>query len=161
MLLLLLLLTPALAIAEFYKYFDENGAPHYTDNLAEVPEDQRPKVSRYQEVDDKLRPAEKFKKRQREDNARSKSEALKPKKNKRKLSSKKRAELEKNRTSLLQEKAELVNEQQALFKFNYRIADDIEIKVQKKKIAKLNKRIQAYERRRQAFELELAKYHSE
>ncbi len=158
LLFLILLLAPSLAFAEFYKYRDENGALIYTDDLAKVPEDQRPKVSTYQEAEDLLTPVEKYKKRQQEAAARGQSEGVKPKKKKRNLSSPKRTELEKNRTALLQEKAELVNKQQALSKFNYRRADYIQIKVHKKKIAKLNKRIQAYEKRRQEFELEVAKY---
>jgi len=35
--------------AEFYRYYDENGILRFTDNMAEVPEDQRPKVKRYEE----------------------------------------------------------------------------------------------------------------
>lgn len=41
---LFLLLFPALASAEFYRYTDERGVIHFTDNYIEIPENQRPKV---------------------------------------------------------------------------------------------------------------------
>ncbi len=40
------------AQAEFYRYKDENGAIRFTDDLAEVPEDQRPKLRVYDEPAD-------------------------------------------------------------------------------------------------------------
>ena len=40
------------AQAEFYKYKDENGAIRFTDDLSEVPEDQRPKLRVYDEPAD-------------------------------------------------------------------------------------------------------------
>ncbi len=45
------------ASAEFYRYKDENGVYRYTDNLMEVPEDQRPKV--YNSTDSDYKPPEK------------------------------------------------------------------------------------------------------
>ena len=55
---------PSLVCAEFYKYRDGNGILRFTDNLVDVPEDQRPKVHTYSEPDDFLMPW------QREDKAR-------------------------------------------------------------------------------------------
>ncbi|MBN1842559.1 MAG: DUF4124 domain-containing protein [Deltaproteobacteria bacterium] len=48
--LILLVITglPALASAEFYKYLDKNGNVRFTDNLANVPADQRSKVDEYE-----------------------------------------------------------------------------------------------------------------
>lgn len=41
---LLLLLLPVLVSAELYRYTDERGVIHFTDNYIEIPESQRPKV---------------------------------------------------------------------------------------------------------------------
>jgi len=41
---LVLLLLPALVSAELYRYTDERGVIHFTDNYIEIPENQRPKV---------------------------------------------------------------------------------------------------------------------
>jgi chromosome segregation ATPase len=49
---LVLLLTPLAGDAEFYKYKDETGALRFTDDLTEVPPDQRPKVKSYEEPAD-------------------------------------------------------------------------------------------------------------
>lgn len=40
------------ASAEFYKYRDANGVLRFTDNIAEVPVDQRPKIKQYEEATD-------------------------------------------------------------------------------------------------------------
>jgi len=47
--IVLILLVSSLCFAEFYKYKDSNGYLRFTDNLAEVPEDQRPKADTYKE----------------------------------------------------------------------------------------------------------------
>ncbi|MEW5734089.1 MAG: DUF4124 domain-containing protein [Thermodesulfobacteriota bacterium] len=46
------------ALAEFYRYTDQNGAVRYTDDLSQVPANQRPKVDTYTEVEDSLTPEE-------------------------------------------------------------------------------------------------------
>jgi hypothetical protein len=48
-LIAILFFTPD-GFAEIYKYRDQNGVLRFTDNLAEVPIDQRKKVEQYQEI---------------------------------------------------------------------------------------------------------------
>ena len=48
--LLILLVLPMLASAEIYKYRDQNGVLRFTDNLTEVPVDQRENIDQYQEI---------------------------------------------------------------------------------------------------------------
>ena len=45
----LILFVSSICFAEFYKYKDSDGILRFTDNLAEVPEAQRPKVDKYKE----------------------------------------------------------------------------------------------------------------
>jgi len=47
--IVLILFLSTICFAEFYKYKDSNGYLRFTDNLAEVPEDQRPKADKYKE----------------------------------------------------------------------------------------------------------------
>ena len=163
LLALALMLIPVQGNAKFYKYKDAGGVWHFTDDLYDVPEERRPHVGTYTEADDSLTPMQKWKK-QRAEEARHKtkkgSAKTLPEKKKKAYSPEKMTRLEKKKASLEHEKATLVKEQQALLKFNINFADEIRLKVHKIKVAKLNKRIKAYERKRQAFELEVAKFHA-
>lgn len=47
MIIALLVITPLTAYSEFYKYTDETGAIRFTDDITQIPEDQRPKVKQY------------------------------------------------------------------------------------------------------------------
>ncbi len=49
-LMMLISLVPIPIYAEFYKYRDANGVLRFTDNLMDVPEDQREKLKSYKEV---------------------------------------------------------------------------------------------------------------
>ncbi|MDM8556041.1 DUF4124 domain-containing protein [Desulfococcaceae bacterium HSG7] len=156
---LVLMFLPSQGYAKLYQYKDSNGVLHYTDNLHEVPEEQRPNVVIIKEADDALTPLQRYKKRQKEEAARLKAEK-RPNKTapeKKAYSSKQRSQLEKKKAALEQERTALVKEQQALFKFNIKLADEVEIKAHKRKVVKLNKRIRAYENKRQLFELKVAK----
>ncbi|MEA3280000.1 MAG: hypothetical protein U9Q38_05325 [Thermodesulfobacteriota bacterium] len=57
---------PSLVCAEFYKYRDGNGVLRFTDNLSEVPKDQRPEIKTYKEADDFLAPWQREEKARRE-----------------------------------------------------------------------------------------------
>jgi len=46
---MLMFIVAATASAEFYKYTDENGNVHFTDDINQVPPDQRQKLQRYEE----------------------------------------------------------------------------------------------------------------
>ena len=47
--LVMLVLTPFEAKADFYKYIDKNGNIIFTDDLSKIPKNQRDKVKKYQE----------------------------------------------------------------------------------------------------------------
>jgi hypothetical protein len=48
--LLTLLALPATVSAEFYRYVDQDGKTHYTDDIANIPADQRSHVSEYDDA---------------------------------------------------------------------------------------------------------------
>ncbi len=63
---LLLIALPELSTAEFYRYVDKEGNVRFTDNLANVPVDQRSKVNEYDEATQESRPGEKTEMRRQE-----------------------------------------------------------------------------------------------
>jgi len=164
-LMLIIVLVPNPGHAKFYKFKDASGVWRYVDDLNAVPEDQRSNVVTYKEKDDNLTPAQLIKKRKLEESAQMKAEkdsgSTSLKKKKPIYSSKQRAKLEKKKAILEQEKVLLVKEQQALLKFNTKLADEVRLNAHKRLVHKLNKRIQAYEKKRQHFELEVAAFNSE
>lgn len=164
-LLIVVTFTPGSSQAEIYEYKDENGVLHYTDNLNEVPEDQRAQIKRHKEAEDFLTPAQLQKKRQLENAKRRKSSVeagkSRPRKAPKTLTSQQKRRLEKIKRELEQTRIALVQEQQALLKFNTKLADDNRLRSHRRQVMNLNKRIQAYEQERQAFERRLAKARSE
>ena len=68
---LVLIAFPAVALAQFYRYVDEQGKIRYTDDLANVPADQRSAVREYEEPDTEPPP--------KKENEKKKEEAETPK----------------------------------------------------------------------------------
>ncbi|HID30336.1 MAG TPA: DUF4124 domain-containing protein [Desulfobacterales bacterium] len=66
MIVLILTGTYALASAEFYRYTDEKGKVHFTDDLGNVPFEQRPKADEYEEPYDELTQEERVEEKEEE-----------------------------------------------------------------------------------------------
>lgn len=147
---------PSLVCAEFYKYRDGNGILRFTDNLVDVPEDQRPKVHTYSEPDDFLMPW------QREDKARretvvseeaQEAEGRKINVSKTQIGStlddlkQIKAGLDEEFDALIQRKQALDAEKEAL-----RTKDKKAAKACLEKAKQLNADIREFEQRRQAFQ---------
>ncbi len=52
LLFLICMLLPSSVLAEYYQYRDQNGVLRFTDNLADVPEDQRKQIESYTESEE-------------------------------------------------------------------------------------------------------------
>jgi len=140
------------AIAEFYQYTDESGVLRFTDDLAQVPEDQRPKVKKYLEPDDSLTPEQRAQKAldaRQEPAAEEKVESL----GNRYLAEFDR--LDKKKAGLDQRYNELAKEKNGLTKVKEEISSETELKAYNEKIVSLNKRITAFEKEREAFSKEV------
>lgn len=148
-LFVMLLTTPAMA--EFFKYRDSNGVLRFTDNLAEVPPDQRPKATSYKEPDDYLTPQQK---RDRAEKASREAEAAakKEKEDSFEVGQKQRMDLNKTRLELDKEYGELVREKKALQKEKEKALSPEQQTEYKKRVNALNKRIIDYEARRNRYE---------
>ncbi|MDM8551150.1 DUF4124 domain-containing protein [Desulfobacterales bacterium HSG2] len=145
----------SLIYAEFYRYKDENGVLRFTDNLAEVPEDQQPEVKNYKEPDDFLTPE------QRAERARKESEEIQEavKKEVKKKKEARKAErrsmldgLKKEKAALDTEIAELEKEEQALTQQREKgLITNEAINAYNERMKKFKKRVAAYNKRQKAY----------
>jgi hypothetical protein len=129
-----LTLIPNLCPAEFYKYRDANGVLRFTDNLLEVPEDQREQVQEYKEIVTPEEKEEPVKKVPIEDlNARA-------------------TDLNAERDVLAKEYAELAKDRAELEKQTRDPQNQEEYAAYLKMVEDYNARIRAYEAKRKLFQ---------
>lgn len=148
LLMLVLVWTPGLAGAEFYKYRDANGVLRFTDDISEVPVDQRAKLKEYQSVVTP-EPA-----KAADDQAAEQS----PDRNK----------LEATVKGLEAERAALEKEYQAIVQEDRRVkaavgdpANPVDPEVYNEQLKALQQKINAYDARRQAFQEKAAAFDAE
>jgi hypothetical protein len=144
---LFLVATAASSSAEIYKYRDANGVLRFTNNLQEVPKDQREKVQSYNEIESEKEPEqgpaqENSTKAQKSEMDRQ-AEALKKEKE---LLDQEYAQLEEDRKSLVEmSQKEKSAEEDAEFR---------------QKIENFNARIKAYDEKLKVFEEKVSQYNA-
>ncbi|RLB82408.1 MAG: hypothetical protein DRH24_07990 [Deltaproteobacteria bacterium] len=154
---LLLVSLPVSASAEFYRYVDEKGNIHYTDDLSTVPENQQTDI--YEDTKSQNNTDDHQKDYQKE----LKSESLIEGKQTRDQDE--ATELTEIKRGLDRKKAELKKEYQALIKEKEQIAKDKKkirnraaAKRHNKIISKFNEKVEDYETRKKVFNAEVEKY---
>lgn len=147
--------------AEFYRYTDKNGVLCFTDNLADIPEDQRPDVHRYSEPDDYLTPEERDRKARQEAEDRQRAREASGASDKRKETEIREprnrsmvTRLNNIKAALDKECAELVKEKESLAKEKDTLTTPAGVKAYQEKVTRLNERIASYDKRRKAFQEE-------
>jgi chromosome segregation ATPase len=146
-LLTLLSLIPLPVWAEFYKYKDANGVLRFTDNLLEVPEDQREKLQSYQEV---VTPEEKpviSESARKEAALKSRNSRIEQMNAERETLAQSYNELETERKSLLESKPDPQNQ---------KAFDD-----HRQRIETYNQKIKIYEEKRQMFQEKIDTFNAE
>ena len=146
------------ASAEYYKYVDENGVLHFTDNLLEIPEAQREKIQKFKEI--KAPPPASVP----ADSGTGMVEAGNPVKNKTAAPSVKEAlpaddtatlsklqDLNREKAVLDQEYELLVRKKQALREERQKVSGKEAAADYGKKISALNDEIRSFEERRQVY----------
>lgn len=161
---LVLIGTCALASAEFYRYIDEEGRTCYTDNLANVPVDQRPKHE-YGEPDDQLTPEEGAERKRHEtecpEGPLKEAEEMRIQKA---VSAKEGEEnslgqtLKETRAKLEEEYQALMKEKEELEKIATTLLTPAAYTEYNEKVMAHNARVKDYEKRQQAFNKEVERY---
>ncbi len=159
--LLIVFLISFPASAEFYKYIGPDGVIHFTDNLCDVPENQRSSLEEYSEavtpeesmetlptatVTQKIAEREKIKESEsaeRQNDIEARAEKL----------VKLKAELD-------QEFRQLTDEKERFEKEKKSRATSAEMKVYERQAEELNDRIKAYEEKSKHYKEELKAYHA-
>lgn len=155
---------PTVSFGEFYKYKDPNGVVRFTDNLAEVPPDQRPKVESYSEPEDFLTPAQK---RQRESASSAQGKAPE----KRPISEaeaaaeaetpeQQAARLREEKSRLEREYNEIMEAQNDLTARKKTLKSPASYRNFNKEQKRLRQRAEAYEKKREAFEQRVEAYNN-
>jgi hypothetical protein len=141
--LLIGLFAVSYAFADYYKYRDQDGVLRFTDNLGEVPADQRPKVERYHET----KPVPKT---DTKDNRNGRKKA-----NAQATSGQSRNKTQTEAQWLIREQRDLdaiykklMNEKMTLVYDSQQIQTPEEAKTYRRKLKDLNERIAQFEKRR-------------
>jgi hypothetical protein len=156
---LLLMSLPLSASAEFYRYIDEKGNIHYTDDLSTVPENQRTEIYEYDESQRNV-----YNNQEEDQNAVKsqpifeESQALDQNKTddfaetKRRLDRKKQ-EFDKEYKTLMQERDRITAD-------NKNLKSRASVKRYNKIISKFNEKIADYETRKKVFDAEVEEYNA-
>jgi chromosome segregation ATPase len=146
-LMTLISLVPIPACAEFYKYRDANGVLRFTDNLMEVPEDQRENLKSYTEVvtpEEKPQISESAKKAAALKNRNSRIDQMNG-----------------ERESLAQSFNELETERKAILESAPDPQDQEAYEAHRQRIMTFNEKIKAYEEKRKQFQEKIDAFNAE
>lgn len=156
-LVVLLFANPALG--EFYKYRDSSGVLRFTDNLADVPPDQRPGAKSYKEADDYLTPNQR---QERAEKARRETEvaAKEEKQGAFEAEQDQRMNLNKTRIALDEEYGALMRDKETIQKEKEQATTPEQLTAYRKRVNELNKRIIEYESRRYQYEESIKRFNA-
>lgn len=156
-----------LASAEFYRFVDEEGKVKYTDNLANVPVEQRPKADEYEEPYDQFLPEEGIEKEESETEspieAMKETEEVDPKREAPAKEVEEKTPEQKLREAgagLREEYQALMKEKKELDKLATSQLTETERKELIKNVRDYNSRSEDYEKRRAEFNKEVEVYNA-
>ncbi len=146
-LLTLISLVPIPVFAEFYKYRDANGVLRFTDNLMDVPEDQRENLQSYREV---VTPEEKPQISESE----QKAAALKSRNTR-------IQQMNGEREALAQTFTDLETERKTILESAPDPQDQEAYEAHRQRITAFNEKIKAYEEKRKQFQEKIDAFNAE
>ncbi len=148
---LALMLVPLISSAEFYKYKDKSGVLRFTDDMNEIPKDQRSKMDAYSEPADFITPEQEQQKIETAQKAQKAAEAAVVKDK-----DAMRVKLDNTSNALDKEYEELKKTKQDLVDARADAMKNAgDTKAYREKTLQFNKRVVDFEKRREAFKKEV------
>jgi len=146
-------------LAEFYQYTDENGVIRFTDSYVDVPLNQRKKVKRFEEPDDRLT-SEQIAERERLRKEQADKAAAELKTEER---LKLRKSLNQRKVTLDRETEQLAKEQKALEKEKETVSmsDFAQAKAYRDKVTNFNQRLVEHQQRQKDFNAQVETFNEE
>jgi hypothetical protein len=164
LIVLICICLPATTSAEYYKYRDQNGVQRYTDNLADIPEDQRSKMETRDQIEDYSPLQEPAGNTRLEVEERQKAMGDSEEPEKQEVTIPKTPgglmpdQLNQTKEALDKEIAELMKEKETLLQEKEKIKNVAQSKAYNKKVQRLNQKIREYEGRRKEFTRQAAEF---
>jgi hypothetical protein len=152
-LVLLLAALPAVASAEFYRYVDEEGNAHYTDDLSRIPPDQLPKIDQYEEAEREPASEEKVLPQEKKTSSTTSSPETEGREGT-------RSDLRERGAALEAEYEALMEERGQLDKASQEAKTPEERRELAEKIEAFNERMADYRKRRESFNKEVEAYNA-
>jgi hypothetical protein len=154
--MLTVMLVSSFAYAEYYRYTDETGVTRYTDDLSQIPPDQRKNAEEFvSETTPEPEPGVAGQEGQAGIGTETEEDEIDVEEGKDladlEKMNKKKAELDKEYASLVKEKDDLVKAKES-------ITREYELKAHNEKVVDLNERITAFEKKREAFAKEVEEF---
>lgn len=154
-LLIVLFSLPLPVAAEFYKYYDEDGNVHFTDDYNNVPVDQRPNVEGYVES---TSPEEGTENSDSSNSVQKSGNA--PKKSKDTDYASQLQNLDKRKEALDKEYQNLIDENNKLEKIRKSVKTAEDVKKYNQSVDALNKKLQAHDQKRQLYASDVEAYNA-
>jgi DNA repair exonuclease SbcCD ATPase subunit len=156
--LMMLYLFPVSVSAEFYKYYDENGNVHFTDDYNQVPADQRPDVKSYVEStsseDETGAPAVSGEPAAEGDDDKASAQNNAPQ------LYKELETLDKTKDELDKEYQSLIEENKTLEQMRKNVKNAEDLKKYNESVKALNQKFQSHDKKRQTYAAEVEAYNA-